>query len=252
VSDSLPGFEAYEWNGVFVPHGTPAAIVQKLNGALNEALRSPDVKARFEQLNIDSRANTPENSAPSSRRNGAVEPGGEGSEYQAGMSVSAADPPRIAGPLAQPKRPRQAPPPGAWDAHAHIFGPADKFPYTPGAATRRPTRRSRLTSRCSTGSVWRAASWCRAMRMASTTASCSTRWRAIRTGCAASPSPICAFRPQRCATGTSSACAACASICFPTRGVLAMCAASGSTCSRPSAPPCANSAGSCRCSATGG
>ena len=31
VSDTLPGFEAYEWNGVFVPHGTPAAIVQKLN-----------------------------------------------------------------------------------------------------------------------------------------------------------------------------------------------------------------------------
>src|SRR5476649_1796977 len=24
------------------------------------------------------------------------------------------------------------PPSGAWDAHAHIFGPADKFPYTPG------------------------------------------------------------------------------------------------------------------------
>jgi len=60
VSDSLPGFEAYEWNGVFVAHGTPAAIVQKLNGALNQALRTPDVKARFEQLNIDSRANTPE------------------------------------------------------------------------------------------------------------------------------------------------------------------------------------------------
>lgn len=24
------------------------------------------------------------------------------------------------------------PPQGAWDCHAHIFGPADKFPYTPG------------------------------------------------------------------------------------------------------------------------
>jgi tripartite-type tricarboxylate transporter receptor subunit TctC len=60
VSDTLPGFEAYEWNGVFVPHGTPAAIVKKLNAALNEAIASPDVKARFEQLNIDSRANTPE------------------------------------------------------------------------------------------------------------------------------------------------------------------------------------------------
>ena len=60
VSDTLAGFEAFEWNGVFVPHGTPAAIVQKLNAGLNEALRSPDVSARFAQLNIESRPNTPE------------------------------------------------------------------------------------------------------------------------------------------------------------------------------------------------
>jgi len=60
VSDTIPGFEAYEWNGVFVPHGTPGAIVKKLNAALNDAIASPEVKARFEQLNIDSRANTPE------------------------------------------------------------------------------------------------------------------------------------------------------------------------------------------------
>ncbi len=44
----------------------------------------------------------------------------------------AKDPPRIAGPVAHPREPRVPPPPGAWDAHAHIFGPADKFPYTPG------------------------------------------------------------------------------------------------------------------------
>src|SRR5690242_20384671 len=60
VSDTLPGFEAYEWNGVFVPHGTPAAIVQKLNGALNAALKTPEVQQRFAQLNIDSRPNTAE------------------------------------------------------------------------------------------------------------------------------------------------------------------------------------------------
>jgi 2-pyrone-4,6-dicarboxylate lactonase len=43
-----------------------------------------------------------------------------------------ADSPRIAGPVAHPKAPRQKPPPGAWDAHSHIFGPAEKFPFTPG------------------------------------------------------------------------------------------------------------------------
>jgi predicted TIM-barrel fold metal-dependent hydrolase len=42
------------------------------------------------------------------------------------------EPPRIAGPVTRPKAPSEKPPPGAWDSHAHIFGPADKFPYTPG------------------------------------------------------------------------------------------------------------------------
>jgi len=60
VSDTLAGFEAYEWNGVFVPHGTSPAIVRTLNRALNDAIKSPDVQTRFKQLNIDSKPNTPE------------------------------------------------------------------------------------------------------------------------------------------------------------------------------------------------
>jgi tripartite-type tricarboxylate transporter receptor subunit TctC len=60
VSDTLPGFEAYEWNGVFVPHGTPPAIIGSLNGAINQAIISPEVKDRFENLNIESKPNTPE------------------------------------------------------------------------------------------------------------------------------------------------------------------------------------------------
>ncbi len=60
VSDTLPGFEAYEWNGVFVPRGTPAPIVQKLNAGINATLRSPFVQERFGQLNIDTRITTPE------------------------------------------------------------------------------------------------------------------------------------------------------------------------------------------------
>ena len=60
ISDTLPGFEAYEWNGVFVPHGTPHEIVSKLNSVLNGALASPQVSTRFASLNIESRPNTPE------------------------------------------------------------------------------------------------------------------------------------------------------------------------------------------------
>jgi tripartite-type tricarboxylate transporter receptor subunit TctC len=60
VSETLPGFEAYEWNGVFVPRGTPDEIVQALNRALNAALRDPNVISRLEQLNIDIRTTTPQ------------------------------------------------------------------------------------------------------------------------------------------------------------------------------------------------
>jgi tripartite-type tricarboxylate transporter receptor subunit TctC len=60
MSDTLPGFEGYDWNGVFAPHGTPAAIVKKLNGALNAAIVSPQVTTRFVELNIESRQNSPE------------------------------------------------------------------------------------------------------------------------------------------------------------------------------------------------
>jgi tripartite-type tricarboxylate transporter receptor subunit TctC len=59
MSDTLPGFEGYDWNGVFVPHGTPQAVVRTLNAALNKALASPQVGARFVELNIESRQNTP-------------------------------------------------------------------------------------------------------------------------------------------------------------------------------------------------
>jgi tripartite-type tricarboxylate transporter receptor subunit TctC len=60
MSDALPGFEGYDWNGVFVPHGTPTAIVGKLNAATNAALVSPQVSARFAELNVESHQNTPE------------------------------------------------------------------------------------------------------------------------------------------------------------------------------------------------
>ena len=60
VSDTIPGFEAYEWNGVFVPAGTPPAIIEKLNAGLNAMLKEPAVTDRLDKLNVNYRPNTPE------------------------------------------------------------------------------------------------------------------------------------------------------------------------------------------------
>src|SRR5437016_3550129 len=48
VAETLPGFEAYEWQGLFVPAGTPAEIVQKLTAGFNAVLRPPDIAERLE------------------------------------------------------------------------------------------------------------------------------------------------------------------------------------------------------------
>jgi tripartite-type tricarboxylate transporter receptor subunit TctC len=59
AQETLAGFEAYEWNGVFVPTGTPAEIIAKLNAGLNATLRQPDIIARLQGLNVEFRENTP-------------------------------------------------------------------------------------------------------------------------------------------------------------------------------------------------
>ena len=43
-------YESFEWNGIFLPRGTPAEIVNRLNAALREVLASPEIKARFDSL----------------------------------------------------------------------------------------------------------------------------------------------------------------------------------------------------------
>jgi tripartite-type tricarboxylate transporter receptor subunit TctC len=60
VADTLAGFEAHEWNGVFVPSGTPAPIIARLNAGLNVVLRQREVIDRLTSLNVEFRENTPE------------------------------------------------------------------------------------------------------------------------------------------------------------------------------------------------
>jgi tripartite-type tricarboxylate transporter receptor subunit TctC len=49
----LTDFEADTWYAIFLPKGTPAAIVQKLHDATVAAMNSPDVQARLEELGIE-------------------------------------------------------------------------------------------------------------------------------------------------------------------------------------------------------
>ncbi len=50
IGDTLAGYEAYEWNCILAPARTPAAIIEKLNAALNEVAQDPEVVARYAQL----------------------------------------------------------------------------------------------------------------------------------------------------------------------------------------------------------
>jgi len=47
-----PGYEAYEWNGVFLPTGTPVPIAEKLHKAVVEALKEEEVKKRFVDVGV--------------------------------------------------------------------------------------------------------------------------------------------------------------------------------------------------------
>ena len=55
--------EVYEWNGMFVPAGTPAPIVDKLSEALKKALESPEVKEKIASLGGESFAGGPAEAA---------------------------------------------------------------------------------------------------------------------------------------------------------------------------------------------
>lgn len=55
----LKGFEAYAWQGLVMPAGTPAEIVAKVNDALLKALDATPVKARLQVLGLEATPSTP-------------------------------------------------------------------------------------------------------------------------------------------------------------------------------------------------
>jgi tripartite-type tricarboxylate transporter receptor subunit TctC len=59
----LKGFEAYAWQGLVAPKGTPADIIAKLNKALTAALANPDVKSKLTAMGLEITPSNPEQMA---------------------------------------------------------------------------------------------------------------------------------------------------------------------------------------------
>ena len=47
------GMEAGLWYGMLAPKGTPQAVIKRLNAAINEALKQPDVRQRFAASSVE-------------------------------------------------------------------------------------------------------------------------------------------------------------------------------------------------------
>jgi tripartite-type tricarboxylate transporter receptor subunit TctC len=60
AESGFSGMEAGLWYGMLAPKGTPRAIVERLNGAINQALRDAEVRKRFAASAIEVIGSTPE------------------------------------------------------------------------------------------------------------------------------------------------------------------------------------------------
>jgi tripartite-type tricarboxylate transporter receptor subunit TctC len=59
IEAGVPDFTSVSFTAVVAPAGTPAAIVGKLNAAINESLTSPEVASTLVRLNVDAKVSSP-------------------------------------------------------------------------------------------------------------------------------------------------------------------------------------------------
>jgi tripartite-type tricarboxylate transporter receptor subunit TctC len=60
MNEFVPGYEANGWQGIGVPTGTPADIIQKLNREVNAALADPQMRVKIGNLGATVFSTTPE------------------------------------------------------------------------------------------------------------------------------------------------------------------------------------------------
>ena len=50
MAEAAPGFEAVAWFGMFVPRGTPPAVVKRIRDDIADVLKDPDVSKRMHDI----------------------------------------------------------------------------------------------------------------------------------------------------------------------------------------------------------
>jgi tripartite-type tricarboxylate transporter receptor subunit TctC len=60
VAETIPGYEMAVWYGAYGPAGLPKDVVDRLNGEINRALLSAEIKKRMADIAVEVAASTPE------------------------------------------------------------------------------------------------------------------------------------------------------------------------------------------------
>ncbi len=71
VAADLPGFEAWAWQGIVAPAGTPAPIIARLNEAYRRVVAQPEIREKLAGAGIDVLQSSPDEMAAYMRAEGA-------------------------------------------------------------------------------------------------------------------------------------------------------------------------------------
>lgn len=63
IEAGLPGFVSDTWNAISAPPKTPPAIVAKLNAAINDVIKMPEIQAQFQRMHLHGVGGTPQDMA---------------------------------------------------------------------------------------------------------------------------------------------------------------------------------------------
>ena len=60
AESGFPGFKAVAWGGIIAPKGTPQPVIQRMNAAIAETLKSPEIVKINATMSLNSLASTPQ------------------------------------------------------------------------------------------------------------------------------------------------------------------------------------------------